>query len=256
MIPETLEVVPAHLPLPWQSVVHYTSVVYYLKDFAPRVFAALSRMHEVHEWCLPGTESRVPTAFRFLRHPSSRKRIMNLWLESLYAIATKWPPLPDAPWMPKTRELGGKKAKVNLIESEDVLLLSAEAISRWLPPDVDNFLAEWQRMAAASRARRDEAIPHWDAENSVLTYQGMEILRFKRFAERQVQLLDAFEKSRWERPVGEKDMWENCDSPKRLSDTVRELKKRITNDKMRFALNGFGQAIWLPGLDPKKEKRE
>jgi hypothetical protein len=182
----------------------------------------------------------------------------HLWLESLYAATSEWPPLPDAPpWMPKTRELVGKKARAKLIESQDVWMLSAEAISRWLPPDVDDFLREWQRIAAASKAAHDEAIPQWDAENSVLIYQDAEILRFKRPAPRQVELLNAFEnKVHWARPVGEKDVWKDCDSPKRLSDTVRGLNERITNDNMHFKLDGWGKATWLPSPDPKKKKRK
>jgi hypothetical protein len=214
-----------------------------------RAYGGLHSMLDVHDWCLPGKECSVPKWFWLGRDPPFGMKYP--WLQFLYECAAEWPVIPNAPaWMPKPRELTVWKTSAKLIESQNVWALSAEAISRWLPPDVDDFMSAWKEIGDAIRAKREEARPHWDAEESLLTYNRKPIKRFKQPAENQKAVLAAFEKARWPNRISASDVsWDNPTSKQRDS-TVRELnKKHITKDQMHFAMDGT-KITWGRGPKP------
>ncbi len=177
------------------------NAVHDLEDLAKRAIVALSRMHEVREWCLPGAESKIPMAFRG-RVPSSGN-MTYFWLRFLYECASEWPDSPS--WMPKTRELVRKGTSVKLSESQDVWRLSAEAIFRWMPPDVDDFMSAWK--AAPAKTVTEKPKPHWDAKTMLLMYQGEIVRKVSRSAKNVIDLLNAAEEAGWPEVIGQPDKW-------------------------------------------------
>jgi hypothetical protein len=168
-----------------------------------------------------------------------------LWLQFLQDCAAECPAIPDAPpWMPQTRELVGKKGKAKFVECSNVWTLSAEAISRWLPPDVDNFMAAWKEIADALRAAREEATPHWDAKHFKLTYKGETIKQLNTGATARIVLLNLLEKARWSGSVDEPDEWKKGEELKQFCSTMDQLnknhfkKKHITEHLLHFAMDG------------------
>ncbi len=210
---------------------------------------ALSRMLRVHDWCLPGTECRLPGWFLPGRDPPFGLKY--LWLQFLYDRAAEWPPLPDAPpWMPMTRTLVGKKAKAKLIECRDVWMLSAEAISRWLPADVDDFMSAWKSIP---KPAPKEDRPHWDAARRLLTYKGKDIKRLTKNAKNLEIVVQRFEETHWSRPVTEKELWNHTDK-KWLDSAMRELNKRhITPGLMHFEMKGTIEITWGSGPKPPRK---
>ena len=57
-----------------------------------------------------------------------------------------------------------------VVESQDVFRLSSEAISRWLPSDMDDFMIAW--MATPKPPHPEEDKPHWDEEKSLLSLRS------------------------------------------------------------------------------------
>jgi hypothetical protein len=113
-------------------------------------------------------------------------------------------------------------------------MLSAEAISRWLPPDVD-----------------DQEKPHWDAARSKLTYKGQVIKRFKQPAKNQESVFAAFEEARWVTRIGDPVSPKGLPDPRQLSATVRQLNKNRKADVMWFEMGGDGKSvIWNSGPKP------
>ncbi len=224
-----------------------SGIMPHFDNMALRAIVGLQGMHEVHEWCLPGAKSMVPTLFLAPIVPASSSMAQR-WLESVYAAASEWPAISDAPaWMPTTRDLVGKKAKAKLVESQEVWMLSAEAISRWLPPDVDDFMSSWKAIASALPSQKPQ--PHWDAAKSELTYNGKVVKRFKQPAKNQTTVLAAFEQAGWPDRIPDPLSTKGFPNPKRLGYTVVQLKKNhITKPNLiHFEMDGNNAGvIWHP----------
>ena len=182
--------------------------------------------------------------------------MVSAWLQALYDCASEWPAIPDAPpWMPKTTELTGKKGKAKMVECSNVWALSAEAVSRWLPPKVDDFLAAWQEIGHALRAAREAAIPHWDRKHFKLTYKGETVKQLNKGAGDQIVLLDLLEKARWSGSVDEPDDWKTGEDPKKFGRAVYQLNENhVTKELMHFAMDGVGAFTWRPGPKPAGHK--
>ena len=209
---------------------------------------SLHQMLDVHDWCMPGTECRVPR--QFLRGIDPPFGIKYAWLQIVYDVVSEWPAMVDGPaWMPKTRELVGTKARARLIETQDAWMLSAEAVTRWLPPDVDDFLSAWKTI---SRSTPEMVKPKWVAATSTLTYEGQVIKRFRQPAPNQKAVLAAFQKANWPSRIPDPLSSKVHRNPKRFGDTVRQLNEtHITPALMYFEMDGNNQGvIWNPGPKP------
>ena len=216
-------------------------------------YGGLSSMLKVHEWYLPGAECKVPKWFWPGRDPGSG--MIYPWLQVLYESASEWPAVSDAPaWMPTTRDLVGKKAIAKLVESQDVWMLSAEAISRWLPPDVDDFMAAGKAAAyTAPKPYREKEKPNWDGEARRLTYKGCLIKEFNQPSENQTLVLASFQEDSWPNQIFDPLPPKACIAPKeRLGDTVDALNDHHkTPGKMHFGRVGTGEGIrWCDGPKP------
>jgi len=224
------------------------------EGLAQHAIVGLGNMRRVHEWCLPGSECRVPKWFRPML--DLRGGMMYAWLQVLYDRASEWPTVSDTPaWMPMTRELVGKSVKAKLVESGDVWMLSAEAISRWLPPDVDDFMSTWKAVAlTAQKASYVNEKPHWDDAKSTLTYKGQVVKKFKQPAKNQKPVLAAFETAGWPSRIAD-PLPSNYHNPKRLGDTVDQLNQyHITPNLMHFGMDGENAGVlWKPGPKPARK---
>lgn len=103
---------------------------------------------------------------------------------------------------------------------------------------------------SVERACRPRAVPRWDADAAELWWHGRLIKRFRKAADAQGALLDAFAASGWPRFLSNPLSTGNaCNRKMRLRWTVRNLNVGLLKRTIRFTLDGRGRVEWSPA-DP------
>lgn len=84
-----------------------------------------------------------------------------------------------------------------------------------------------------------ETKPHWDDDLKQLSYGTVTFKRYRKNAWSQWPILQAFEAAEWRHRI-ENPL--DTDDPKRLSDTVSDLNKRVRGT-LRFEMDGEGKGV-------------
>jgi hypothetical protein len=93
--------------------------------------------------------------------------------------------------------------------------------------------------------------PHWDGETRELTFEGKVLRKFKRNpAERQTDLLEAFEKAAWSQAIDNP-----FPSAKKLNDTVRALNGNMPPNTIKFSQNAGDTVEWCAVSLPTDQPR-
>lgn len=92
--------------------------------------------------------------------------------------------------------------------------------------------------------KRDE-VPEWDEQRRALLFGGVELKRYRRPADNQIPIFQAFQEEGWPRKIDDPlPGSEHVTPKKRLSDTVAKINRGIRKHGLvRFELDGTGEGI-------------
>jgi hypothetical protein len=89
-----------------------------------------------------------------------------------------------------------------------------------------------------------DSIPHWDLNRLELKFQGVLVKAYKSLPSNQGSILTAFQEEKW--PVRIDDPLppiSSQDSPRRLSDAIKQLNRSQENELLRFCGDGTGKGV-------------
>ncbi len=111
-------------------------------------------------------------------------------------------------------------------------------------PRNNGRLATVSLSANVSVPAPDVVAPKWDAEKRELRIDGRIVKRFKWHAENQERILAAFEEEGWPARIDDPlPPHEEQDSKRRLSDTIKCLNRKQTQELLHFRGDGTGQGV-------------